>query len=361
MFENRHNGNEITEHEINDEQEVSRNVTNIRKKRNMITDPMFEQIKHLISIKKSVKDITQICNISRASAYRAISKIERADQSISFADTYKAQGRPKEDKRNISTEITNIFASDNSLTQVGLGDKLRERGIHISKTSPCRMIKNCSLSRKRLKNRCSQVTKAGHFEKMREYAFSFSRYVGRNIIFVDDSGFNLHTSISYGYAPPNVSPIKHQPASKRQNISLCAIISRSTLVASKIIDGKYNAEKFGEFIDESARFGAFRDSPVLVMDNASIHKTREILNKLENYGVEVKFIPPYSPDLNPIEIFFGIVKSRLDRIRLRLMRREILKQNIERVLVGLRDKSDFFENIYRHMNCFINNLLNGTQ
>ncbi|KAG0439483.1 Histone-lysine N-methyltransferase SETMAR [Dictyocoela muelleri] len=139
---------------------------------------------------------------------------------------------------------------------------------------------------------------------MREYAFSFSRYVGRNILFVDESGSNLHTSISYGYAPPNVRPIKHQPASKGHNISLCAIISRSTLVSSKIIDGGYNAEKYGKFIDESARFGAFRDSPILVMDNASIHNTREIISKLEVYGVEVKFLPPYSPDLFSFENFF---------------------------------------------------------
>lgn len=63
------------------------------------------------------------------------------------------------------------------------------------------------------------------------------------------------------------------------------------MVSSKIIDVEYNLKKFEEFIDESGRFEVFRDTTALIMENASIHKTREILNKLEGHGVEVKFHP----------------------------------------------------------------------
>ncbi|KAF7700526.1 hypothetical protein CDIK_1035, partial [Cucumispora dikerogammari] len=145
------------------------------------------------------------------------------------------------------------------------------------------------------------------------------------------------------------------------NLSHSAIISRTGIISTKIIDGGYNSEKFGDFIDISASVGAFSNSPILIMDNASIHETQFILNKLEDYGVEVKFLSPYSPDLNPIENCFSIIKSRLDRIRPRAITREQLKENLENIITALSGKSGIFENLYSHMNVFINNLLNGTE
>ncbi|KAG0439485.1 hypothetical protein DMUE_2402 [Dictyocoela muelleri] len=130
-------------------QEIQEVRQTLGKKRNVINDSMFEQIKQMISINKSIADIKQICNISRASAYRAISKIDGSNRDISFSEAFKAPGRHKADKGVVLSEITNIFASDNSLTQVGLGDKLRERGIGISKSQIGRLVKNCSLSRKK--------------------------------------------------------------------------------------------------------------------------------------------------------------------------------------------------------------------
>ncbi|KAF7675932.1 hypothetical protein CDIK_4517, partial [Cucumispora dikerogammari] len=188
-----------------------------------------------------------------------------------------------------------------------------------------RLVRGCFLTRKRLKKRCSVVNTEDHFERLREYTSAFSRLGGRNILFLNESGFNLHTSINYGYYPIGISPIKHQPASKRHNLFFCAIISRTGIISTKIIDGGYNSEKFGDFLDISANVGAFSNSPILIMDNASIHKTQFILNKLEDYDVEVKILPPYSSDLNPIENCFSIINSRLDRIRPRAIYKRTIK------------------------------------
>lgn len=54
---------------------------------------------------------------------------------------------------------------------------------------------------------------------------------------------------------------------------------------------------------------------ILVMDNCRIHKTFEVIMFFEfckeRYNIEVKFLPPYSPDYNPIELLFNVVKAKL--------------------------------------------------
>lgn len=54
---------------------------------------------------------------------------------------------------------------------------------------------------------------------------------------------------------------------------------------------------------------------VLVLDNACIHHDEGLLEYLDAFGVKVEFLPPYSPDLNPIEIAFSFIKSYLKRNR----------------------------------------------
>lgn len=58
------------------------------------------------------------------------------------------------------------------------------------------------------------------------------------------------------------------------------------------------------------------------MDNASIHKSKPMIRKIEARGYRVTYIPPYSPDLNPIEQFWVLVKGKMKRHR--LMKEETL-------------------------------------
>ncbi|CEG71568.1 hypothetical protein RMATCC62417_07282 [Rhizopus microsporus] len=60
---------------------------------------------------------------------------------------------------------------------------------------------------------------------------------------------------------------------------------------------------------------AFKGS-YIVLDNASIHKSKPMIRKIESKGYRVMYLPPYSPELNPIEQFWAIVKGKMKRDRL---------------------------------------------
>ena len=79
--------------------------------------------------------------------------------------------------------------------------------------------------KKTYKKRPTKVLEPSHLEKVRDYCVRLSQYSNRRILFVDESGFNLHISTDYGYSLPGQTPTLYQPASKGQNISLCALIS----------------------------------------------------------------------------------------------------------------------------------------
>ena len=80
--------------------------------------------------------------------------------------------------------------------------------------------------------------------------------------------------------------------------------------ACMTIEGATNAEIFRTYVREIL-LPSLRKGDVLVMDNLSAHKDARTLAMLKDAGVEVRFLPPYSPDLNPIELMWSKVKNLL--------------------------------------------------
>ena len=138
-------------------------------------------------------------------------------------------------------------------------------------------------------------------------------------MFLDETGFNIHTSTNYGYSPKNKEALLFQPASKQS----CAIIAKTGVLNFKLVEGAYNGEKFGEFLQECYSKNIFQNNPIVIMDNVRFHHMDQIKSFLGSVGVDITFLPPYSPDLNPIEQVFASVKSRLDKMRPRAINKKM--------------------------------------
>ena len=87
-----------------------------------------------------------------------------------------------------------------------------------------------------------------------------------------------------------------------------------------IVEGSYNTGLFNFsfksfFLDKVGSFSDGEDSSVVVLDNCRIHDSDEFIQMVRDRGGIVIFLPPYSPDLNPIELAFNNVKSWLKRNR----------------------------------------------
>lgn len=92
--------------------------------------------------------------------------------------------------------------------------------------------------------------------------------------------------------------------------TLIAALDASGIRCSLVVDGAVNADIFEAFV-QKVLVPSLGQGDVVVMDNLSSHKRASTLARIEAAGASVRFLPPYSPDLNPIEMIFSKVKNRL--------------------------------------------------
>ncbi|KAG0430810.1 Transposable element Tc1 transposase [Dictyocoela muelleri] len=95
---------------------------------------------------------------------------------------------------------------------------------------------------------------------------------------------------------------------------------------------------------------------IFIMDNVPFHKSTIIREWFSINGVHNLYIPPYSPELNPIEEVFSMVKSKYNAIKPRAITKIGLVGNIERVIHSLKNAKFF--NFYQHMRSFIPKSIN---
>ena len=97
---------------------------------------------------------------------------------------------------------------------------------------------------------------------------------------------------------------------------MIAAISTNGLVTYDLVHGSVNGERFlqflqGKLIPEMLPYDGENPYSILVMDNCTIHYVQPVLDTLKQMGILVLFLPPYSPDMNPIEEMFSYIKYYL--------------------------------------------------
>jgi transposase len=133
-------------------------------------------------------------------------------------------------------------------------------------------------------------------------------------VFVDESG--THTSLSrlYGWAPHDQRATGRVPRNHGKNTTLVAALTPAGLQEPwLLVEGAMTTEAFDWYIREQLA-PRLRPGQIVVLDNLSAHKAasiREALEELEERGCALLFLPPYSPDFNPIEQAFSKLKAIL--------------------------------------------------
>ena len=92
------------------------------------------------------------------------------------------------------------------------------------------------------------------------------------------------------------------------------------LRCSTVVDGAVNREVFEAFV-EQVLLPHLKPGDIVVMDNLSSHKGKRVVELIESIGAEVRYLPPYSPDLNPIEMIFSKIKQLLRSLACRTVDR----------------------------------------
>lgn len=113
-----------------------------------------------------------------------------------------------------------------------------------------------------------------------------------------------------GRSPRGERLIGRVPHGHWKTTTLIAALGVSGMRCATVVDGAVNAEVFEAFVAQ-VLVPELRRGDVVVMDNLSSHKSSRTRALIEGAGAELAFLPPYSPDLNPIEMTFAKIKQLL--------------------------------------------------
>jgi transposase len=162
------------------------------------------------------------------------------------------------------------------------------------------------------------------------------------LVFVDEMGTNTSLAPLYGWSRRGRRAYLKTPRNWGKNVTLLASITREGMGPCLAVEGATTKVTFETYL-EHVLAPTLRAGQAVVMDNLSAHKGGRVKEIVEGRGCELLYLPPYSPDFNPIEEAFAKVKTLLRKAAART--RESLVEAMGSALdaVTARDAQGFFE------------------
>jgi transposase len=164
----------------------------------------------------------------------------------------------------------------------------------------------------------------------------------RKLVFVDEMGANTSLSPRYAYSPKGSRAYAQAPRNRRTNTTLLASMSLEGMGACLAVEGATTAKVFEAYVEKVLAPG-LRRGQIVVVDNLGAHKSERASKLIEGKGCQLLFLPPYSPDFNPIEEAFSKIKDLLRKAQARTREALIEALGVAISAVTARDAWGFFE------------------
>jgi transposase len=128
-----------------------------------------------------------------------------------------------------------------------------------------------------------------------------------NMVFIDETWIKTNMAPLRGWGPRGKPIIAHAPYGHWRTMTFVAALTATRLEAPCVFDGPINGLCFTAWV-EQCLVPVLRPGQIVIMDNLGSHKSRTIRQAIHATGARLWFLPPYSPDLNPIEQTFAKIK-----------------------------------------------------
>jgi isftu1 transposase len=135
-----------------------------------------------------------------------------------------------------------------------------------------------------------------------------------DLVYLDESGIDKFLSRDYARSPRGKQVISEVKGKKYQRVSMIAAQVGKSVLAPMVFEGTTDSTLFNGWL-EKCLVPELRQGQVVIMDNYSIHKTLKTKDIIEKAGCKLLFLPPYSPDLNPIENLWANIKAHIKKIK----------------------------------------------
>jgi len=162
------------------------------------------------------------------------------------------------------------------------------------------------------------------------------------LVFVDEMGTNTSLAPLYAWSRRGERALFEVPRNWGANVTLLASMSAEGMGPCLAVEGSTTKELFETYL-ERVLAPTLRPGLVVVMDNLSSHKGSRVREIVEERGCELLYLPPYSPDFNPIEQAFSKLKGLLRKSGARTREALVEAMGLALEAVSASDARGFFE------------------
>ena len=204
-------------------------------------------------------------------------------------------------------------------------------GTEVSPSAICRFFQRVGFSRQKLK----LVAKQRDDFLRAQFSCDVAMYKPEMLIFLDETGSDKRNTLrKYGYSLRGKPAVSQKLLVRGKRVSAIAFMSVCGVLDLKIVEGTVDSDTYCDFVEKVLLphlmpFDGTNPHSVVIVDNCSIHHNEVALQMIQEVGAIVQFLPPYSPDYNPIEEAFSKVKAEM-----RAMEKEAQVTDIETIALA---------------------------
>jgi transposase len=153
-------------------------------------------------------------------------------------------------------------------------------------------------------------------EKRKAFAAEIDTIDPEDLVYMDESGIDASLQREYARAPRGKQVISDVKGKKTERTSLIAawLLEAKEIIAPYAFNGYTDAVRFNGWI-KKCLLPVLKKGQVVVMDNAAFHKSKKTRQLIESVGCTLLYLPPYSPDLNPIEKQWAVLKRKYRKLK----------------------------------------------
>ena len=165
---------------------------------------------------------------------------------------------------------------------------------------------------------------------------------------MDEMGTNTSLSPRYAYSPKGTRAYAQIPRNRGANTTLLASMSLEGMGPCLAVQGATTARVFEAYVDKVLAPN-LRRGQIVVVDNLGAHKSEKVRELIQERGCKLLYLPPYSPDFNPIEEAFSKIKGALRKAQARTREALIEALGVAISAITARDARGFFEHGGYHL------------
>ncbi|WP_122405207.1 IS630 family transposase [Bradyrhizobium vignae] len=211
--------------------------------------------------------------------------------------------------------LLELRRKENDLTLDAIAERLlRRHGVEADKSMLSRFFAGEGISFKKTVH-ASEQDRPDFVERRQAWRCAQTSLGGR-LIFLDETWTTTAMTRRYAWANVGTRALGHAPHGHWKTTTFLAGLTCEGLIAPFVLDGPINAECFFAYV-EQILVPALREGDTVILDNLSSHKNEAAARLIAGAGARLLFLPPYSPDLNPIEMAFAKLKELLRQAQAR--------------------------------------------